>query len=195
MLSQCLFWCRASTSAVDVSEQVTVVSVAGDTSTKERVAPVRHGKYDWNAMLPTLETLRHREQLRAKPSNDPRKSYIINVLGREVSCCIFDSFSFRHFLLLLILQTGTSCFGQWSPLVLHSLIVILKCWRIIHRILKWIDDFRCWLYHMLMLVCQIFWSTSFRSLLNFMLKKILYTVRRGRVDLFRFGDWSWVRFK
>ncbi|VDM96621.1 unnamed protein product [Thelazia callipaeda] len=47
-------------------------------------APLSNGKYDWYAMLPALETLRNREHIRAKVSEDPRRSYIINVRGREV---------------------------------------------------------------------------------------------------------------
>ncbi|EJD75959.1 hypothetical protein LOAG_16992 [Loa loa] len=53
-------------------------------STSKMVVPTRNGKYDWYAMLPSLETLRNREHFRSKPSSSQRKSYIMNVLGREV---------------------------------------------------------------------------------------------------------------
>uniref|UniRef100_A0A0R3S6S3 Doublecortin domain-containing protein n=1 Tax=Elaeophora elaphi TaxID=1147741 RepID=A0A0R3S6S3_9BILA len=53
-------------------------------STSKMVVPMRNGKYDWYAMLPSLETLRNREHFRSKPSSNQRKSYIVNVLGREV---------------------------------------------------------------------------------------------------------------
>ncbi|VDP17210.1 unnamed protein product [Onchocerca flexuosa] len=55
-----------------------------DPSTSKVVVPTRNGKYDWYAMLPSLETLRNREHFRSRPSSDQRKSYIMNVKGREV---------------------------------------------------------------------------------------------------------------
>uniref|UniRef100_A0A1I8F0A5 TFIIS N-terminal domain-containing protein n=1 Tax=Wuchereria bancrofti TaxID=6293 RepID=A0A1I8F0A5_WUCBA len=74
-----------STSAMGNAEPVLACSIANSNpSTDKVVVPTRNGKYDWYAMLPSLETLRNREHFRSKPSSNQRKSYIVNVLGREV---------------------------------------------------------------------------------------------------------------
>ncbi|KAK6104050.1 TFIIS helical bundle-like domain family protein [Brugia pahangi] len=76
---------KASTSAMGNAESVPIFSVANSVpSTDKMIVPTRNGKYDWYAMLPSLETLRNREHFRSKPSSNQRKSYIVNVLGREV---------------------------------------------------------------------------------------------------------------
>lgn len=76
---------RASTSAVGNIEPVLTCSIPNNNpSTSKMMVPTRNGKYDWYAMLPSLETLRNREHFRSKPSSSQRKSYIMNVLGREV---------------------------------------------------------------------------------------------------------------
>ncbi|MFH4975363.1 hypothetical protein AB6A40_002072 [Gnathostoma spinigerum] len=54
------------------------------TSSSSLSIPMRHGKYDWYSVLPTLDQLRHKEQTHVKPSSDPRRAYIINTRGREV---------------------------------------------------------------------------------------------------------------
>ncbi|KHN84301.1 hypothetical protein Tcan_16644 [Toxocara canis] len=46
--------------------------------------PIRDGRYEWDAMLPTLDTLRRRDEFKAPPSDDPSKSYIVSVRGRKV---------------------------------------------------------------------------------------------------------------
>uniref|UniRef100_A0A915PCT4 TFIIS N-terminal domain-containing protein n=1 Tax=Setaria digitata TaxID=48799 RepID=A0A915PCT4_9BILA len=75
----------ASTSTVGSTERAMIRSVSSSIPSNNRTAiPVRNGRYDWCAMLPSLETLRNREHFRSKPSSDQRKSYIMNVLGREV---------------------------------------------------------------------------------------------------------------
>nr|CDQ06161.1 Bm7720, isoform c [Brugia malayi] len=66
------------------NEKVIAVDNENVPSTDKMVVPTRNGKYDWYAMLPSLETLRNREHFRSKPSSNQRKSYIVNVLGREV---------------------------------------------------------------------------------------------------------------
>ncbi|VDK68381.1 unnamed protein product [Litomosoides sigmodontis] len=75
----------ASTSTVGNAEPVLSHSILNSSaSTSKVVIPTRNGKYDWYAMLPSLDTLRNREHFRSKPSNDQRKSYIMNVLGRKI---------------------------------------------------------------------------------------------------------------
>ncbi|KAL3994746.1 TFIIS helical bundle-like domain family protein [Acanthocheilonema viteae] len=76
---------KASTSAVGNVESVLASNISNsDPSTSKMVVPMRNGKYDWYAMLPSLETLRNRVHFRSKPSSNQRKSYIMNVLGRKV---------------------------------------------------------------------------------------------------------------
>ncbi|KAM3719345.1 Mediator of RNA polymerase II transcription subunit [Dirofilaria immitis] len=76
---------KATTSTVSNRESIPICSTANSNSSASKmVVPTRNGKYDWYAMLPSLETLRSREHFRSKPSSSQRKSYIMNVLGREV---------------------------------------------------------------------------------------------------------------
>ncbi|CAG9532746.1 unnamed protein product [Cercopithifilaria johnstoni] len=76
---------KASTSAVGNAEPALACSVSNSNpSTSKMIVPTRNGKYDWYAMLPSLETLRNREHFRCKPSSNQRKSYIVNVMGRKV---------------------------------------------------------------------------------------------------------------
>lgn len=77
---------RASTSTVGNVGPVLARSILNSSaSTSKVVIPTRNGKYDWYAMLPSLDTLRNREHFRSKPSDDQRKSYIMNVMGRKVT--------------------------------------------------------------------------------------------------------------
>ncbi|MCP9261753.1 hypothetical protein DINM_005083 [Dirofilaria immitis] len=76
---------KPTTSTVSNRESIPICSTANSNSSASKmVVPTRNGKYDWYAMLPSLETLRSREHFRSKPSSSQRKSYIMNVLGREV---------------------------------------------------------------------------------------------------------------
>lgn len=48
--------------------------------------PIKNGKYDWNAILPTLDALRKRTQFFARRTPDPSKLYMIEARGgRKVS--------------------------------------------------------------------------------------------------------------
>lgn len=60
-------------------------SVASEGTTSNTVTvPTRHGRFEWSAILPTLDTLRHREEFKATQSDDPSKSYVVSVHGRKV---------------------------------------------------------------------------------------------------------------
>lgn len=66
-------------------ESISSVSAeAGSPCETLTVPPFRNGMYDWNALLPSLETLRNRKHERVKPSSNARKSTLYNVRGREV---------------------------------------------------------------------------------------------------------------
>lgn len=77
---------RTSSPAIANAKPVLTFSISNSNpSTSKMVVPTRNGKYDWYAMLPSLETLRNREHFRSKPSSNQRKSYIMDVMGRKVT--------------------------------------------------------------------------------------------------------------
>uniref|UniRef100_A0A914S6J3 TFIIS N-terminal domain-containing protein n=1 Tax=Parascaris equorum TaxID=6256 RepID=A0A914S6J3_PAREQ len=60
-------------------------SIASEGTTSNTVTvPTRDGRFEWSAILPTLDTLRHREEFKATQSDDPSKSYVVSVHGRKV---------------------------------------------------------------------------------------------------------------
>ena len=78
-------------------ENATTVEPAASSSEPSEaltMPPFRNGKYDWSAMLPSLENLRNRKHERVEPSKDPRKPRIYSVRSREVSKLMFLTFPF-----------------------------------------------------------------------------------------------------
>lgn len=78
----------ADTTRIPIQEEKTTderQSVASEGTTSNTVTvPTRHGRFEWSAILPTLDTLRHREEFKATQSDDPSKSYVVSVHGRKV---------------------------------------------------------------------------------------------------------------